>query len=50
LILQDIQAVEDARQQLAKKKRMSLPDSFIKVVKMRPARSAAQAQPSQAAE
>jgi len=36
---QDIQAVEDAKQMLARKKNKQLPASFVKVVQMRPARA-----------
>lgn len=36
---QDIQAVEDAKQMLARKKNKQLPASFVKVVQMRSARA-----------
>ncbi|KAF5830374.1 hypothetical protein DUNSADRAFT_14671, partial [Dunaliella salina] len=36
---QDIQAVEDARKQLQYKKNIEIPNSFVKTVKMQPARS-----------
>jgi hypothetical protein len=39
LLLQDLQAVEDAKQQLELRKNLQLPDSFLRVLQIRPARA-----------
>jgi hypothetical protein len=38
LLLQDLQAVEDAKKQLELRKNLKLPDAFLRVVQINPAR------------
>lgn len=42
LYLQDLQAVDDAKQHLATSKGQAIPEGFVKVVQMRPAREGGQ--------